>query len=135
MDELFIPVIAIISAVALPIAGTFIVAFKKINSDHKERMGLIQQGIIPPQEVKRKGTPNRYRSLRDGIILISLGIGLILGFLFANNLDIGAESFWVIAASVVFFLGIGYLVFFMMTKNRADVKDINTGSYLEDDAE
>ena len=80
-----VPIIAILSTIALPVATGLILGFKKLNADHIERMGLIKQGIIPPVAPKRKpkqqSTPNRYVSLRNGIILISLGIGFITGFL------------------------------------------------------
>ncbi len=135
MEDL-IPIIAILSTIALPIATGLILGFKKLNSAHKERMGLIQQGIIPPNEPKRKSTPNRYRSLRNGIILIALGIGIIVGFLGTNYLVIGEDNpFLFVIASTVFFLGIGYTVFFMITKNAKDDRDLNSDSYLDTDVE
>ena len=140
MDELFIPVIAIISGVALPIAGTFIVAFKKTNSDHKERMGMIQQGIIPPVAPKRKPkqqtTPNRYVSLRNGIVLISLGIGFIAGFLGIKYLVIGEDNpFFFLAASTVLFLGIGFLVFYLITRNVKEYNSFDLNVEIDDDTE
>ena len=133
-----IPIIAILSTVALPIIVGSILIFNKINSTHKERMGLIKQGIIPPVAPKRKpekqNTPNRYVSLRNGIILIPLGIGFIAGFLGIKYLVIGEDNpFFFLAASIVLFLGIGFLVFYLITKN---VKEYNSlDSDLEDDAE
>ena len=137
MDATLIPIIAILSTVALPIATGLILGFKKINSNHKERMGLIQQGIIPPdapRKPKQQTTPNRYVSLRNGIILISLGIGFIAGFLGIKYLVIGEDNpFFFFAASIVLFLGIGFLVFYLITRN---VKEYNSlDSDLEDDAE
>ena len=137
MDETLIPIIAILSTIALPIATGLILGFKKINSDHKERMGLIKQGIIPPdapRKPKQQTTPNRYVSLRNGIILISLGIGFIAGFLGIKYLVIGEDNpFFFLAASIVLLLGIGFLVFYLITKN---VKEYNSlDSDLEDDAE
>ena len=137
MDATLIPIIAILSTIALPIATGLILGFKKINSNHKERMGLIQQGIIPPdapRKPKQQTTPNRYVSLRNGIILISLGIGFIAGFLGIKYLVIGEDNpFFFLAASIVLFLGIGFLVFYLITRN---VKEYNSlDSDLEDDAE
>ena len=137
MDATLIPIIAILSTIALPIATGLILGFKKINSNHKERMGLIQQGIIPPdapRKPKQQTTPNRYVSLRNGIILISLGIGFIAGFLGIKYLVIGEDNpFFFFAASIVLFLGIGFLVFYLITRN---VKEYNSlDSDLEDDAE
>ena len=112
MDATLIPIIAILSSVALPLIVGAILGFKKINSEHKERMGLIHQGIIPPDappESQKQTTPNRYVSLRNGIILIMLGIGFIAGFLGIKYLVIGEDNpFSFFAASIVFFLGIGF---------------------------
>ncbi len=135
MDSL-IPIIAILSTIALPIATALILGFKKVNAVHKERMGMIQQGIIPPNEPKRKSAPNRYRSLRNGITLIALGIGLIVGFLGTNYLVIGENNpFLFVIASTVFFLGVGYTAFYLMTKNVKGVSDLHSDDFIEEDAE
>ena len=134
--ETLVAVISIISIFALPIITALILIFKKISSTHKERMGLIEQGIIPPNQSKRKRTPNRYVSLRNGIVLIALGIGVIVGFLGTNYLIIGENNpFLFLVASVVLFLGIGYTVFFLITKDTKDYKNVDLDSDLEDDAE
>ncbi len=139
MDTTLIPIIAILSTIALPIATGLILGFKKINSNHKERMGLIQQGIIPPdapRKPKQQTTPNRYVSLRNGIILISLGIGFIAGFLGIKYLVIGEDNpFFFFAASIIFFLGIGFLVFFMITRNVKEYNSIDSNIHIDDDAE
>jgi hypothetical protein len=103
-------------------------------------MGLIKQGIIPPVAPKRKpkqqSTPNRYVSLRNGIILISLGIGFITGFLGVKYLVIGEDNpFFFLAASIVLFLGIGFLVFFLITRNVKEYNNLDTNSDFEEDAE
>lgn len=138
--ETIVAVTAVLSIFALPLITALILIFKKLNSTHKERMGLIQQGIIPPNQTKRKSTPNRYRSLRNGVILIALGIGLIVGFAGTNYLIIGEDNpFLFLAASVVLFLGIGYLVFFLITRRSNDYNnyDLDSGldSELDQDAE
>ncbi len=138
-----IPIIAILSTVALPLIVGSILIFNKINSTHKERMGLIQQGIIPPDSPRRKpsqprqqSTPNRYVSLRNGIILISLGIGFIAGFLGIKYLVIGEDNpFFFLAASIVLFLGIGFLVFFMITRNVKDYNSFDRNIDIDEDAE
>ena len=137
-----IPIIAILSTVALPLIVGSILIFNKINSTHKERMGLIQQGIIPPvtpkPKPKQQTTPNRYVSLRNGIILISLGIGFIAGFLGIKYLVIGEESpIFFFAASILLFLGIGFLVFYLITRNVKEYNSLDNNSHsdLIDDAE
>jgi hypothetical protein len=80
-------------------------------------MGLINQGIIPPETSKKKSDPNRMISLRNGIVLVSLGIGLIVGILAIENLELdekGKSS--VMASSILVFLGIGYLAYFFLSQ-------------------
>ncbi|MPM24332.1 hypothetical protein SDC9_70814 [bioreactor metagenome] len=91
-----------------------------IRAEHKERMDLIRQGIIPPERMKKKANPNRLVSLRNGIVLIALGIGVIVGFLCSENLTSDHDNeFWIIGASIVFFLGLGYLTYFLVTQKMA----------------
>ena len=116
MEEL-IPLVAIIVVIGLPIATGLVIGLTSVKNDHRERMGLIEQGIIPPSRTKQKSTPNRLVSLRNGIVLIALGIGIIVGFLCSEYLVIGqGNQFWVTGASVVFFLGVGYLIYFLVTR-------------------
>lgn len=118
MEDVLIPIVAILSTIALPIVTALVLILKKLNADHNERMALINQGIIPPNEPKKKTNPNRMVSLRNGIILAALGIGIIVGFLCSQYLVIGEENkFWIMSASIVFFLGVGYLVYFPVTRN------------------
>ena len=112
-----IPIIAIICSVGLPIGFGMYLGLTAIRTEHKERMDLIRQGIIPPEKIKKKANPNRFVSLRNGIVLLSLGIGIIVGFLCSENLVVAqGNEFWFIGASVVFFLGLGYLVYFLVTQ-------------------
>ena len=118
VEDVLIPIIAILSAVALPIVTALVLILRKLNADHNERMALINQGIIPPNEPKKKTNPNRLVALRNGIILAALGVGIIVGFLCSQYLVIGEENkFWITSASIVFFLGVGYLVYFLVTRN------------------
>lgn len=124
MDEL-VPVIAILTTIGLPIATGLVLGVISMRSKHRERMGLINQGIIPPDTPERKASPNRMVSLRNGIVLMSIGVGLVVGYLFGHFVLENDEvfMFWVLAASVLLFLGLGYLVYFYVTRNRTDAYD------------
>ncbi|MDD2513745.1 MAG: DUF6249 domain-containing protein [Proteiniphilum sp.] len=116
MEDL-IPIVAILCAVGLPIATGLVIGLASVKNEHRERMGMIEQGIIPPNKTRAKSNPNRLVSLRNGIVLIALGIGLIVGFLCSEYLVIGQDNeFWVTGASVVLFLGLGYLAYFLVTR-------------------
>lgn len=124
MDEL-VPVIAILTTIGLPIATGLVLGVISMRSKHRERMGLINQGIIPPDTPERKASPNRMVSLRNGIVLMSIGVGLVVGYLFGHFVLENDEvfMFWVLAASVLLFLGLGYLVYFYVTRNMTDTYD------------
>ena len=131
-----IAIISIISLFALPLIVALVLIFKKINSTHKERMGMIQQGIIPPNVAKRKRTTNRYVSLRNGFVLVGTGIGITVGIIGIQVLEFAVpHAILFITASTVFFLGIGYLVFFLVTNNMKEHNSLDLDSELQDDAE
>jgi len=118
MDGL-VEVLGVIFAVGLPIVAGMVLGIQWIKARNSERMGLINQGIIPPDSPRgrRYRSPNRLVSLRNGVVLIALGIGIIVGFLCSEHLAIGqGNKFWVTGASVVFFLGVGYLTYFLIVQ-------------------
>lgn len=116
MGEL-IPLLAIICTIGLPLIVGLLLGLRWMNNRSQERMGLINQGIIPPDSPRRKATPNRLVALRNGILFISIGIGVIVGFLSSEYLVIGiGNKFWITGASIVFFMGVGYLVYFLVAQ-------------------
>ena len=120
---MLVPIVAIICVVGLPIGFGMYLGLTAIRAEHKERMNLINQGIIAPEKIKRKATPNQFVSLRNGIVLVALGIGIILGFLCSEKMAIPQyNKFWIIAASIVFFLGLGYLSYFLITRKMPDAQ-------------
>lgn|SRR5690554_3495340 len=111
-----IGLVAVICIFGLPMITGIVLGLKAMKTKNEERMALINQGIIPPDSPKRKATPNRLVALRNGILLIAIGIGIIVGFLCSEHLIIGqGNEFWIIGASIVFFMGIGYLVYFLVS--------------------
>lgn len=116
MEDL-IGIIAILIAVGLPVVSAFVIVLTSIRAKHQERMGLISQGVIPPDTVKMKANPNRYVSLRNGIVLISLGIGMFVGYMVAMKYTTeDSQVFYIMLSSIVLFLGFGYLVYFLITR-------------------
>ncbi|MGI6574242.1 MAG: DUF6249 domain-containing protein [Fermentimonas sp.] len=134
--EVLIPILGVICAVGLPIVAGMVLGIQWIKARNMERMGLINQGIIPLDSPRRRRSPNRLVSLRNGIVLIALGIGIIVGFLCMEYLVIGSgNTFWVIGASVVFFLGVGYLTYFLVVQKmpHLEKEDAETGRGEEEE--
>ncbi|WP_107038169.1 DUF6249 domain-containing protein [Brumimicrobium mesophilum] len=112
-----VPIIAILSTIALPIVLGVIYALKTEKQKHIERMELIKQGLMPP--VEDKETPNRFKSLKNAVVLIGIGLGLIVGLVIANYLNLNEErTFWVVGPSITLFLGAAFLTYYLVTKNQ-----------------
>lgn len=112
-----VPIIAILSAVALPIGFGLYLALVGVRTKHKENIELIKQGIVPADKVKP--TPNRYRSLRNGFLCIGIAIGLILGIVLQNVLSLPEDDgFFILGACVLLFLGLAYVLFYLVTKDK-----------------
>lgn len=113
--EAIISIIAILSAVALPIGLGMYIAIRSMSQKHIERMEMIKQGLMPPEE--NKAAPNRAKTLKKAISFIGVGVGLAVGLLIINfmKLDDDASPF-VIGASILLFLGISSLIYFFLSK-------------------
>ncbi len=117
MVEFWIPIIAILSSVALPIGFGMYLGLTANKAKHKENMELIKQGIVPPQ--KSATTPNKYRSLRNGFLCIGIGIGVIIGIIMTRVIFIQIEDkFFLLAASILLFLGLAYVLFYWVTRDK-----------------
>lgn len=121
MKEL-VPIIAILSTIALPIGFGMYLALRSINTKHRERMDLIRQGIVPPDDShKVKPTPNRYRSLRNGFLCIGVALGILTGYVIMYSTDIDEdEGFFIFTAAILLFLGLAYIAFYLITSKKSD---------------
>lgn len=121
LDSL-IPIIAILSAVALPIVLGVYLCIKVLAARHKERMELIKQGIMPAEQ--SKPTPNKYRSLRNGILCIGIALGLIISLIICQAMELSEDAgFLVVASGILLFLGIAYVVFYMLVNKDKEIDD------------
>jgi hypothetical protein len=111
-----VAIITILSSVALPIILGINIALRSMNNRHTERMELIKQGIVPPMEEK---TPNKYKTLRNGILSFGIALGLGIGLLIGWKLELNEDAmFWSVAPSILLFLGLAYVVFFMLVRKQ-----------------
>lgn len=123
MFQELVPIFGILGVFFAPVLAIWIILeFRKSKLRNNERMALIAQGIIPPEEArtKQKSNPNRFVSLRNGIVLIGLAIGILVGFFISEQMQlINEKAFWIYTASILLFLGIGYLIYFFVTRNMS----------------
>lgn len=117
--EALIPILAIVCIFGLPVILGAYVLVRLISSNNKERLELAKHGIIPPH--KSKPAPNRYRSLRNGIICISIAVGLIIGIIVITNFSFFEYiEFLIVTSSTVFFMGLGYVIFYLLVKDKKE---------------
>jgi len=72
-----VPIIAVIAAMAITLSV--------VNRRHKERMKMIEQGMIPPPPRKQKGSYNGL--LIAGAIIFAFGLALFAGALAGHETD------------------------------------------------
>ena len=122
-----IPIVAIVCVFGLPILAVAFVLVKLITSNNKERLELARHGIIAP--VQTKPSPNKYRSLRSGILCIGIAVGLVLGLVIMSNYKSNEDysdylvfvdhvKFLIICSTTIFSLGLSYLVFYFIVRNK-----------------
>lgn len=125
MEDTLVPIVALVSVFGFPVALLWVIMeLRKVNLRNRERMSLISQGIIPEEEIKQKTNPNRFVSLRNGIVLIGIAVGILVGFSITEGMSLSDEkAFWIYTSSILLFLGIGYLVYFFTTRNMKAVPE------------
>lgn len=111
-------ILTIICIFGLPVILGAFVLIKLITSNNKERLELARHGIVPPEKGKRPA-PNRYRSLRNGILCMGIALGLILGIVLITNMPSeNYVEFLIVTASTIFFMGLAYVVFYLLVKSK-----------------
>ncbi len=114
---LLVGALAIVCIFGLPVLAAAFVLVKLITSNNKERMELARHGIVPP--VQAKPSPNKYRSLRNGILCIGIAVGLVAGIILTSCK--GYEyyvEFLIICSSTILCLGLSYIVFYLIVKDK-----------------
>ena len=114
--EALIPMVAIVFTFGMP----GVIIFWWLYTKHRERMRLIEKGLTP-EEVKAYFTEtnnkprNPYSSLKWGILLTFLGIGIFLANLFEGIYDLEEG---VMMGIIVLSAGIGFLVYYGVVSSK-----------------
>jgi len=114
---MIVSIIAIVCIFGLPILAVAFVLVKLITSNRKVDLELARRGIIPPAETKP--APNKYSSLRNGILCVGIAIGLIIGMLLISEKSYeDYTKFLIVCSTTVLSLGLSYIAFFFVVKNK-----------------
>jgi len=104
--------LGILVIIAFPVCGLIGYYMKTKN---QERMKLIEQGVNPDEGLSiseyRKQT-----NLKNGVLFLSLGLGLFIGHLLVINYE-QMDNFITYATMLLIFGGIGFLINYMIIKN------------------
>lgn len=126
MDEnIIIPVLGILCAIALPLILVILSVYWTVTSKHKEKMAMIERGIAPDENASDR-QPNRYGSLRNGLLMIGLAIGTIAGIFLARTMKEEYEMFLIIVAMIVVCGGIAFTSYFFISKKLMEQEEKNS---------
>ncbi len=118
MGEL-VAVLAVIGIFILPVAALGIGWVVLLRNRHEERIKMIDKGVILAEPER---SPNRYPALRNGLFMVGLAIGLILGMFVEPYVPESDFEFMVIPTFAVLFGGFGFVVYFVLSR-RLQVKE------------
>lgn len=115
---LLVEIVAILCGCGLPLVLAIVAVVMTTKSRHEERMKMIENGISLNQQKAPKRNPNRYTSLRNGLVLIGFSIGLVIGICLYPFIPDDSDFVELIVPAVtVLFGGIAYVIYFMISRN------------------
>jgi hypothetical protein len=104
--------LGILVIIAFPICG--LIGYY-IKTKNQERIKLIEKGINPDEGL----SISDYRiqtNLKNGVLFLSLGLGLFIGHLIVINYEV-MDKFITYLTMLLIFGGIGFLINYMIMKN------------------
>ena len=115
MEGLLIPLLAIICTIGLPILLVSLIVYKSVQTKHQEKLAMIEKGIVLQDPEK---PVNRYTALRNGLLLVGLAVGALLGLFISETWlrDSYAGDF-MIAIMTILFGGIAFLSYFFIIRS------------------
>jgi hypothetical protein len=114
-----IPLTAIVLGIGIGFWSLYLEHQRKMRQ-FQERQLMIEKGMTPapmlPEESKRL-TPQD--ALRRGFVMVFLGMGMGLAAVVATSYEQGVAWLLATGASITGFLGVGYLVFYVVSRRLA----------------
>jgi hypothetical protein len=120
-----IPIIAIISIFVIPSIVIGIIIFTYHRSKSQERLAMIEKGLdiseiykLEAENKNKKPMFGGQNTLRQGFIILAVGLGLMFGHLLAKNGIM--EKGIAIGSMIPLFVGIAYIsYYFFFEKNKS----------------
>ena len=122
--ETWVAILGVICTIGLPIVMTIFICYWVLTGKHKERMAMIERGIVPEEAQRQKANPNRYIALRNGILMVSLALGALVGFMLDSYIT-NISNYVVLPATTILFGGIGFVSYFFLSRylERKEVEE------------
>ncbi len=109
---IFFPALIVITVLISLIIGYY------MKTKNQERLRMIDKGINPEGDLSiseyRKQT-----NLKNGILFISLGIGLLIGHILAITID-KLDNFLIYLTMLLIFGGIGFLINYSIIRKSSE---------------
>lgn len=113
--EVLVSLISVVCVIGLPLILAILVMTKNASARHAERMAMIEKGMV--WEEPQKWT-NKYNALRNGLLMIGLSFGALIGLwqrdLFAN----GTSDFLVFIFSILGG-GLAFIIYFFLVRRMS----------------
>jgi 4-hydroxybenzoate polyprenyltransferase len=104
-------------------AGIFGIMYFYLQSRHKERMSLIENGADAKLFKTEERKKPFFFSMLLGILFICLALGIGTGSWIDSTLDNRSENEVIYIMSVFFFLGIGFVTAYFFHKKELEKKN------------
>ena len=120
----WVAILGVICTIGLPIVMAIFICYWVLTGKHKERMAMIERGIVPEEAQRQKANPNRYIALRNGILMVSLALGALVGFMLDSYIT-NISNYVVLPATTILFGGIGFVSYFFLSRylERKEVEE------------
>jgi len=105
--EALIPILGI----TVPFATIFGIVYIIYTTRHRERMSMIDKGMDPnlPQS-----PPDPLRAMRNGLVLVGIGVGLLVGWLFHQYaMDPNSDTAFPYFMAPAVFAGLALIVYYL----------------------
>src|SRR4051812_25009399 len=101
--------------------GAFAMVFGIRYLSNKEKMAMIERGIDPGITRSQPSAPKPFLSLKFGLLLVGLGLGILLALFAVMQNHLGEdEATAVYFGCISIFGGVGLIVSYLIEKNWID---------------
>jgi hypothetical protein len=106
--------------------GAFAMVFGIRYFSNKEKMAMIERGMDPGITRSQQAAPKPFLSLKFGLLLVGLGLGILLALFVVMQNDLRAEETTAVYFGFIsIFGGLGLIISYIIEKNWLDKQKDN----------